>query len=73
LGARQIPDAPVPPPPLPPEPVEALVQQNRVRGIEPDYSTSAARYKREEDIPFAVWARALEALEESVELSSPEL
>ena len=45
------------------EPVEALVQQNRLRGVEPDFLTSAARYKREDDIPAGVFARALEALE----------
>ncbi len=62
---RLIPDAPPPPPPLPREPVEALVQQNRLRGVEPDFLTGAARYKREDDIPSAVFVRAFEALESS--------
>ena len=62
---RLIPDAPPPPPPLPSEPVEALVEQNRLRGVEPAYGTSSARYKREDDIPSAVFVRAFEALESS--------
>ena len=61
---RLIPEQPPPPPPLPPEPVEALVRQNGLRGVEPGYLTSAARYKREDDIPSAVIIRALRALEE---------
>jgi len=48
---------------LPPEPVEALVRQNRLRGVEPGFRTSAARYKREDDIPLEVIMRALQALE----------
>ena len=42
---------------------EALVQQNRLRGIEPDFRTSTARYRREEDIPWPVIVRAIDALE----------
>ena len=67
---RLLPDVPpLPPPPspfsgLPPEPVEALIQQNRLRGVEPGFLTSAARFKREDDIPLAVVMRALRALEE---------
>ena len=60
---RLLPDAPPPSPHLPAEPVEALVEQNRLRGIEPVYDTSSARYKREDDIPSTVIIRALEALE----------
>ncbi len=60
---RLLPDAPPPPPPLPPEPVEALVRQNRLRGVEPDFLTSAARYKREDDIPSVVFMQAFEALD----------
>ena len=60
---RLLPDAPPPSPHLPAEPVEALVEQNRLRGIEPVYDTSSARYKREDDIPSAVIMRALDALE----------
>ena len=62
---RLIPDAPPPPPPLPSERVEALVEQNRLRGVDPVYGTSSARYKREDDIPSAVFVRAFEALESS--------
>ena len=61
---RLIPDQPPPPPRLPPEPVEVLIQQNRLRGLAPGYLTSAACYKREDDIPLAVFTRALQALEE---------
>ena len=43
-----------------------LVQQNRQRGIEPDYRTGAARYRREEDIPWPVIVRTVEALDASV-------
>ncbi len=67
---RMIPDQPSPTPPLTPEPVEALIEENRARGIEPDYFTGSARYKREVDIPSDVFKRALEALEVSVESST---
>ena len=60
---RLIPDAPPPPPPLPARPVEALISQNRARGVEPAYDTGAARYKRDDDVPWSVVARAMEALE----------
>ena len=53
-----------PTPRLPPEPAEALVRENEARGVEPDFLTSAARYKREGDIPQTIFIRALEALEE---------
>jgi hypothetical protein len=62
---RLIPDVPPPPPHLPPEPVGALIRQNHLRGVEPGCLTSAAQYKREDDIPLAVFERALRALEES--------
>ena len=45
------------------EPAEALMHQNRLRGVEPGSLTSAARYKREDDIPLAVIRRALHALD----------
>ena len=61
---RLLPDQPPPPPRLPPEPVEALVGQNRFRTVEPGPFTSAARYKREDDIPTPVIIRALRALDE---------
>ena len=60
---RLLPDVPPPPPRLPPEPVEALVQQNRLRAVDPSFLTSAARCKREDDIPSAVFMRAFRALE----------
>ena len=60
---RLLPDVPPPPSPLPQEPVEALVRQNRLRAVEPDFRTPATRYKREDDIPTAVVMRALRALE----------
>ena len=61
---RLLPDVAPLPPHLPPEPVEALVQQNRLRAVEPGYLTSAARYKREDDIPLAMFIRALRALKQ---------
>ena len=61
---RLLPDRPPPHPPLPPEPVEALLEQNRLRGVEPGFLTSTARHKREDDIPSAVVMRALRALDE---------
>jgi hypothetical protein len=70
---RLLPD--VAPPPqspssgLPPEPVEALVRQNRLRGVEPGFLTSAARYKREDDIPLAVFEAALRAMRSSPPVS----
>ena len=62
---RLLPDVPPQPPPLPKEPDEALVRENEARGVEPDFLTSAARYKREEDVPQTIFIRALEALEGS--------
>ena len=71
---RLLPDVPPPAPPLPaplaptpptpPQPAEALVRANMARGVEPDFRTSAARYKREDDIPVVILTRALEALEQ---------
>jgi hypothetical protein len=61
---RLIPDAPPPTPPLPPRPVQALVERNRLRGVQPDYSTGSARYRREVDVPPEVVQRALEAVED---------
>ena len=55
---RLLPDVPPPPPHLPSEPVEALVKHNRFRAVEPGFLTGAARYKREEDVPSAVFERA---------------
>jgi hypothetical protein len=44
------------------DPLEALLEENRRRGIEPDWRTAGARWKRECDVPHDVWARAMEAL-----------
>ena len=56
--------------PLPPalpdgrdqDPVEALIEQTRARGANPDFTTAGARWKRESDIPSEIYFRALEAL-----------
>ncbi|MDP2955017.1 MAG: DUF222 domain-containing protein [Longimicrobiales bacterium] len=48
-------------PELPEDPVRALVEENRRRGVEPDWRTAGARWKREDDIPSDVYFRALEA------------
>jgi hypothetical protein len=42
---------------------DALVEQNRRRGIEPDYRSGMARHRRAADVPWAVYARAIDALE----------
>ena len=62
---RLLPDAPPPPPRLPTEPVHALVRENHARGVDPDYGTSSARYKREVDIPSELFMRAFEVLDET--------
>ena len=49
-------------PELEPNPVEALIQETRSRGADPDFYTAGARWKREADIPDDVYFRALEAL-----------
>jgi hypothetical protein len=43
----------------------ALVEQNHLRGVNPDGWTAAARWKREADIPDRVYFRALEAVHEA--------
>jgi hypothetical protein len=48
----------------PPNPAEPLIQENRAHGIEPDFRTSSARYKRDDDIPSELILRALEALQD---------
>ncbi|MEJ2204870.1 MAG: DUF222 domain-containing protein [Gemmatimonadota bacterium] len=45
-----------------PEAVDALVEDQRRRGIDPDWRTAGARWKREDDIPHPVWVRAMEAV-----------
>jgi hypothetical protein len=42
--------------------VETLVEENRLRGVEPDGWTANARWKREDDIPNEIYFRALEAM-----------
>ena len=50
------------PPELPEEPVEALIDEHRALGVEPDEGTARARWKREEDIPTLVRLGIAEAL-----------
>ena len=50
-------------PELPADLVEALLEENRALGVEPDWRTAGARWKRVEDIPDHVLFRAMEALE----------
>lgn len=52
-----------PPPELPPDPVEALVRGNRTRGITPDCMGGAPRWNRDRDVPWAIEAAAMEALD----------
>jgi hypothetical protein len=47
-------------------PVEALVDENRRRGVRPGFHTAGARWEREADIPRGVYFRALEALGEAL-------
>ena len=51
------------PPELPDDAVAALVDEHRARGVEPDWRTAGARWKRLEDVPDDVLLRAMEALE----------
>jgi len=48
---------------LPPDPVEALVRGNRERGIMPGFSSGAPMLKRDRDVPWAIEAAALGALD----------
>ena len=50
------------PPALPNTPVEALIEEQGARGVEPDELTAGASWKREEDVPAEVWLAAMEAL-----------
>jgi hypothetical protein len=61
-----LPDAP---PPLwagasmeSPDPVAALLRDNRLRGIQPDWHTTQPRWRHDDDIPAAVLIRALQAV-----------
>jgi len=49
-------------PELEPDPVEALIEETRSRGADPDFYTAGARWKREADIPDDVYFRAMEAI-----------
>jgi hypothetical protein len=44
-------------------PIEALIRQNRIRGIDPDVFASAARFRRDADIPWEIEAAAREVLD----------
>lgn len=50
------------PPALPARPVDALVRENRSRGVDPQPWSVGARWKREPDIPARIYNRATEAL-----------
>jgi hypothetical protein len=51
------------PPELGEEAAQALIGENRDRGIDPDGQTAGARWKREADIPDAIWFSLAEALQ----------
>ena len=51
------------PPKLVPDPVNKLVRRNRERGIRPGGWSGAPRWKRDSDVPWAIEAAALEALD----------
>ena len=50
-------------PELPPDPLEALIRRNRERGIRPDFSSGAPKLKRDSEVPWAIEAAAMEALD----------
>ena len=50
------------PPEIPPDPVASLIEDNRRRGAAPDFLTAGARWKREADIPDAIYFRARKAM-----------
>jgi hypothetical protein len=56
-----------PPAALPPNPVERLVSRNRERGIAPDWRSGAPRYSRDDLIPWAIEAAAMEAVDRGEE------
>jgi hypothetical protein len=47
---------------LPDNPVDNLIRENRSRGVQPDFRTAGARWKRAADIPDNVYLKAREAL-----------
>ncbi len=50
-------------PELPPDPVEALVRDNRERGIRPNGLSGAPKWRRDWDIPWAIEAAARESVD----------
>ena len=50
------------PPELAEDPVEALIEEHRARGVEPDEETARVRWRSAEDVPTEVWLAAAEAL-----------
>jgi hypothetical protein len=52
-----------PPPRLCPDPLETLVLGNRERGVRPDWSSGAQRWKRDRDVPWQIEAAARKALD----------
>jgi hypothetical protein len=68
---RLLPDVPQPPATrlgsaeaTPSKPAEPLMRENRAHGIEPDFRTSSARYKRDDDVPADLIRRALKRLDD---------
>jgi hypothetical protein len=57
-----LPDRPPPPPTLPRQPVDALIRANRLHGAAPGALTCSARYRRESDVPVALFMRVLACL-----------
>ena len=50
-------------PELRPDPVEDLVHRNRERGITPDFASGVPKWKRDNDVPWAIEAAAKDALD----------
>ncbi|MDA1096431.1 MAG: hypothetical protein O3B84_04155, partial [Chloroflexi bacterium] len=58
--------------PVPSDPsdlVEALLRGNRERGVRPDFKSGAPTWSRDRDVPWAIEAAAMEALDPWEELS----
>lgn len=62
---RPVPDAP-PPLRAGPRPVEAMIRDNWLRGIRPDWRTSQGRWWRDDEIPGALLVQALGAMDTGV-------
>ena len=52
-----------PMPELQPDRLESLVRRNRERGITPDFSSGVPKWKRDNDVPWAIEAAAIDALD----------